>query len=306
MKADDLYVKVTNDIIARLEDGAGGWTQPWFNIGTSGSPTSLSSGKSYRGINWVILMMAQQDKGYASNQWGTFKQWLSLGTEDAPVCVRKGEKSTPVFLWKPGTKPGEKRKQEDPNAKPYLLALTFNVFNREQVGGLPAEVAPSTVLNEHERWDQADAYFRTIGANVTEDGDRAYYAPANDRIAVPSLGQFLNPDHFYTTMAHEHAHWTGHASRLNRDLHGRFGSDAYAAEELIAELSAAFWGAQMGLAPAIRQDHAAYLKSWLSVLKSDHKAIVTAASKAQAAVDHLNTAAGFTLGTVETEIAVAA
>ena len=301
MKADDLYTKVTNDIIARLEGGTDGWTKPWFDIGTSGNPRSLSSGKPYRGINWIILTMAQQDKGYTSNQWGTFKQWLTLGTDDNPVCVRKGERATPVFLWKPQTKPGKEMVARDPNAKPYLLALTFNVFNRDQVDGLPAEVAPSKVLNEHDRWDQADAYFRTIGADVREDGDRAYYAPAADYIAVPKLGQFSNPDHFYTTMAHEHAHWTGHESRLNRDLRNRFGSEAYAAEELIAELSAAFWGAQMGLEPAIRQDHAAYLKSWLSVLKADSKAIVTAASKAQAAVDELNKRAGFKLATVEAD-----
>lgn len=308
MKADDLYTKVTNDIIARLEDGAGGWTKPWFDIGISGNPRSLSSGKAYRGINWVILVMAQEDKGYTSNQWGTFKQWLSLSTDDQPVCVRKGEKSTSVFLWKPGTEPGKARKAEDPNAKAYLLALTFNVFNRDQVDGLPAEVAPSKVLNEHERWDAADDYFRTIGADVREDGDRAYYAPAQDYIAVPKLGQFANPDHFYTTMAHEHAHWTGHKTRLDRDLHNRFGSEAYAAEELIAELSAAFWGAQMGLEPAIRQDHAAYLKSWLSVLKADKRAIVSAASQAQKAVDHLNKLAGVTAAVtadVEPEMAVA-
>jgi antirestriction protein ArdC len=291
MKADDLYTKVTNDIIRIIEQGAGSWSMPWRKVGL-GSPRSMSSGKPYRGVNWVILTIEQMDHGYASNKWGTFKQWLGHSTDDNTVCVRKGSKGTHIFLWQPGTPPSKAMLARDPNAKPYLLAKTFTVFNRDQVDGLPAE-APADVLTEHERWDQADDYFRTIGANVVEDGDRAYYAPANDRIAVPTLAQFPNRDHFYTTMAHEHVHWTGHESRLNRDLHNRFGDDAYAAEELVAELGAAFWGAQMGLEGAVRDDHASYLASWLRVLKADSKAIVTAASQAQKAVDHLNTLAAF-------------
>ena len=310
MKADDLYTKVTNDICRIIENQkAGEWNMPWRKLGL-GSPRSMSTGKAYRGINWMILTIEQMEaernqfdregnpiKGFKSNKWGTFKQWLSYSTDDNQVCVRKGEKGTTIFLWQPGTKPSKAMLARDPDAKPYLLAKTFTVFNRDQVGGLPAEDAPTGALTEHERWDQADAYFRAIGADVREDGDRAYYAPVQDYIAVPTLAQFPVRDHFYTTMAHEHVHWTGHESRLNRELRNRFGDDAYAAEELIAELGAAFWGAQMGLEGAIRTDHAAYLASWLRVLKADKKAIVTAASKAQAAVDHLNKKAGFELVT---------
>lgn len=305
MKADDLYTKVTNDIIRLIEEGASNWAMPWRKVGL-GSPVSMSSGKPYRGINWVILTIEQLEAkrpneqlfpapvGYKSNQWATFRQWHSMSTDDRPVCVRKGEKGTHIFLWQPGTKPSKRMLAEDPNAKPYLLAKTFTVFNRDQVEGLPPQRADEP-LAEHERWDEADAYFDAIGANVTEDGDRAYYAPAADRIAVPKLGQFHNPDHFYTTLAHEHIHWTGHESRLNRDLHNRFGSEAYAVEELVAELGAAFWGGQMGMEGAVRADHAAYLASWLRVLRADKRAIVTASSKAQQAVDHLNKLAGYSV-----------
>lgn len=291
MKAEDLYTKVTNDLIARIEAGASGsdWKMPWINLG-SNNPKRLT-GQNYRGVNWLILMFEQADRGYKSSEWGTFKGWLERRTKAHPdVCVRKGSKGTHVFLWKK-EQPSKKMLAADPDAKPYLLARTFTVFNREQVDGLPDVVAPA--LAEHDRWDEADAYFRTIGANVTEDGDRAYYAPANDRIAVPKLAQFKDPDDFYTTLAHEHVHWTGHKDRLDRDLHNRFGSEAYAAEELIAELGAAFWGAQMDMTPAKRQDHASYLASWLAILRNDKKAIVTAASKAQMAVDFLNKAAGW-------------
>lgn len=301
MKADDLYTKVTNDIIARIEAGAGTWTMPWTRLGNGTNPMRLT-GQPYRGINWLILSCEQVDRGFKSNQWGTFNAWKKKGTlTPAPtkknpegttstVNVRKGEKGTAVFLWKK-EKASAAMLARDPDAKEYLLVRTFYVFNRDQVDGLPE--LPVVELPQHERWEQADTFFQTIGANVVEDGNRAYYAPANDRIAVPTLAQFVSPDHFYSTMAHEHGHWTGHKDRLNRDLHNRFGDEAYAFEELIAELSSAFWCAQFGMEPAKRQDHAAYIQSWLRVLRNDKKAIVTAASKAQAAIDYLNTAAGF-------------
>ncbi len=125
-----------------------------------------------------------------------------------------------------------------------------------------------------------------IGGNV------ACYRPTTDTIHVPNLDRFDQAAHYYSTLAHEHVHWTGHPSRLDRDLSGRFGSDAYAAEELVAELGAAMWSAQAGLSAATRQDHAAYLAHWLNILRADPRALVTVASRAQAAVDDLNQRAG--------------
>lgn len=290
MKAEDLYQKVTNDLIRRIEEGAGEWEMPWRRLNQT--PRSAASGKPYRGINWWLLSLEQADRGYSSGDWATFKGWLGQRTEGTPdTCVRKGETGTHIFLWKQSP-PSAKARAADPEAKPYLLAKTFTVFNRDQVDGLP-DLPPSREVPQHERWETADEYFRTIGAHVRDGGGRAFYASVGDYIGMPLLSDFYDRDHYYTTLAHEHVHWTGHETRLNRELRNRFGDEAYAAEELIAEIGAAFWGAQMGLEPAIRRDHASYLSHWLSILRADSKAIVTAASKAQAALDHLNGLASF-------------
>lgn len=286
MKADDLYQKVTNDLIRQIEDGAGEWHMPWVRMASTGAPISEASGKPYRGMNWWILGCEQLAKGYRSTHWGTFKQWLSQSTEEVPVCVRKGEKATHVLLWKESP-PSAKQLAINPNLKKSVFATAFAVFNRDQVDGL-AELPPPPEVPQHERWDEAERYFAAVGAFTRHGGDQAAYAIVQDFILLPKLEQFANRDHYYTTWAHEHVHWTGHASRLRREFGGRFGDEAYAAEELVAEIGAAFWGAQMGLAPAIRTDHASYLSHWLSILRADSKAIVTAASKAQAAVDYLN------------------
>ena len=160
------------------------------------------------------------------------------------------------------------------------------MFAREQTDAPAWE--PPEPLTDHARHDAAEMFFAAIDANVRYGGDRAFYAPVQDFIQMPLFGQFPIRDHFYSTLAHEHTHWTGHESRLNRDLKGRFGSESYAMEELCAELGAAFIGAQLGLDQAVRKDHAQYLSHWLSVLRSDPKALVTVTSKAQAALDHLN------------------
>jgi antirestriction protein ArdC len=286
MKAEALYERVTNELIAAIEAGAGEWEMPWQRLASTKAPTSLSTGKPYKGVNWWILALTQLDKGYSSNIWGTYKGWGEQGDD---VSVRKGEKAEWAILWKQAD-PSAKRRAENPDAKPFLLARAFPVFNRDQVDGLPP-LEPTVPLSEHERHDAAEAYFAAIGADVREGGDRAYYAPVKDCIAIPAIQQFPNRDHYYTTLGHEHTHWTGHESRLKRDISNRFGDQAYAAEELIAELGAAFFGAQMGLDPAVRKDHSSYLAAWLKILKADSKAIVTAASQAQKALDFLNTAA---------------
>ena len=156
----------------------------------------------------------------------------------------------------------------------------------------PAANAPHR--DTPERLDAAEAYFAAVGAHVEHGGNRAFYRPATDEIHVPDLDRFDQAPNYYATLAHEHAHWTGHPSRLARDLTGRFGDDSYAAEELVAELAAAMWCAQHGISAVTRPDHAAYLAGWLRILRTDTRALVTASSKAQSAVDHLNTCAGHT------------
>jgi len=231
--------------------------------------------------------MVAGDREWTSARWATYRGWQRHGGQ-----VRKGERGTHVVLWKPT----ERHEQTDDGADTVnrsLFARTFTVFAAEQVDGADRWLAPVEVP-EGERIEQADRYFATIGAEVLHGGDRACYVPSLDLIHLPHLGQFEYPAAYYTTAAHEHTHWTGHGDRLERDLSGRFGSDAYGAEELIAELGAAFWSAQFGLEQATRHDHAAYLGDWLRILNADPRALVAACGHAQRAVDLLNELAGWT------------
>jgi antirestriction protein ArdC len=166
-----------------------------------------------------------------------------------------------------------------------LLARAFHVFNADQVDGWTAPLVPN--LPESERIAAAEAFVAAIPANITHGGDSAYYIPALDQVRMPAFGQFARALDYYATLAHELTHWTGAKPRLDRDLSGRFGSDAYAMEELVAELGAAFTAGRLGLPSVPRADHAPYIANWLKVLKGDSRAIFTAAARAQQAADYL-------------------
>ena len=287
MKAQELFEQVTADLVAAIEAGASDWQMPWRRLG-AGLPRSVD-GRPYRGWNALVLAMVGCDRGWGSARWATYRGWQRHGAQ-----VRKGERGTHVVLWKPTDQHAPNDDGDDVVPR-SLFARTFTVFAAEQVDGAERWLAPVQVP-ECERIEQADAYFIAIAADVIYGGDRACYVPALDRIYLPHVGQFNNPAGYYTTAAHEHAHWTGHSDRLARDLSGRFGSDAYGAEELVAELGAAFWSAQFGLEQATRHDHAAYLGDWLRILKSDLRALVSACSHAQRAIDLLNDRAGWNTG----------
>ncbi len=285
MKAQELFEQVTADLMAAIEAGAGEWRMPWRCLG-SGLPRSVD-GRSYRGWNALVLAMVATDRGWTSSTWATYRSWQRHGAQ-----VRRGERGTQVVLWKP-TERREQDSDGDDTVHRSLFARTFTVFAAEQVDDGDSWLTP-TVVPEGERLEQADRYFAAIGADIIHGGDRACYVPALDRIRLPHLGQFDTPAAYYSTAAHEHTHWTGHCDRLDRDMSGRFGSDAYGAEELVAELGAAFWCAQFGLEPATRHDHAAYLGGWLRILGDDARALVAACGHAQRAVDLLNERGGWT------------
>lgn len=276
MDRKQLYVEVTAEIVKQIEAGAENWKMPWQSIAEAGEPVNASTHKGYRGGNHVVFGMVAAARGW-SGSWATYKQWQGLGAQ-----VRKGEKSTYGVKWSPieDRKTGERK----------LVPFTFSVFSAEQVDGF--EAPERAELDTPERIEAAEDFFARVGADVRHGGNRAFYAPAADYIALPNLEQFSDAPAYYSTRAHESAHWSGHTSRLARDLSGKFGSDAYAAEELVAELSAAFTCARLGLSLAPRPDHASYLASWLRVLRADSSAIFTAASKAQAAADYLAELAG--------------
>lgn len=280
----DLYADVTNKIIAAIETGAATYSLPWQRV--PGMPKNVLSNRSYRGINTVLLWLIGNEKGYTTPYWATFKQWLEAGHP-----VRAGEKSATVVFWKQlgqagaeSAEPSEGGESGD-NRRP-ILARAYHVFNASQVEGY--ETPNVTFLSEAERDANAEAFFNHLPIEVRHEGTSAYYRPGTDSVHLPEFRLFKDANGYYGTRGHESVHATGAKHRLDRDLSGRFGSEAYAVEELVAELGAAFLCADLGLSPEPRLDHAGYIESWLKVLKDDTRAIFTAAGKAQAAVDWLH------------------
>jgi len=295
MHAEDLFAQITDQLIADIETGAAGeWRMPWHTLADAGTPTSVD-GRPYRGANALWLAMVATARDWTSGAWATYRAWQRHGAQ-----VRRGEKATQVILWKPVTpRPTDTNDDDtagDRTRRPRLLARAYAVFAAEQCDGAEEVIARRAhhlaQRDTPERIAGAEDYFATIAATVIEGGNRACYRPATDTIHLPALEAFDTAAHYYGTRAHETVHWTGHHSRLARDLSGRFGTDSYAAEELVAELGAAMWCAQAGLSAVTRTDHAAYLAGWLRILRTDTRALITVASRAQAAVDHLNTLAG--------------
>ena len=282
----DIYQRITDRIAAAIEAGAGEWRMPW-HPGADGVapvlPVNAATGKPYRGVNTVVLWATAQAEGYPSAVWATYRQWAELGAQ-----VRKGERASPVVFWKIS----DKEDQEDANEgaeddrRSRVFARGYSVFNAAQVDGYEAPALP--VLLEAERIGHAEAFFDAIGADIRHGGNRACYVPSLDQIRMPPFEAFRDPIAYYATLAHEATHLTGHPSRCARDLRGRFGDEAYAAEELVAELGAAFVCADLAMAPEPRPDHAAYVASWLKVLRGDKRTIFTAAAKAQAAADWMD------------------
>lgn len=275
----DIYQTVTDSIVGMLEKGVRPWAPQW-EAGSCGLPAipTRANGESYRGINVALLWGAAEMKGYRHHTWMTFNQAKELGG-----CVRKGEKSTPIVYWGSYAKEDENGEEET-----RLFAKGYAVFNVEQIDHLPErfyEAAP--VVETAERIKLADQWAVGTGADIRHGGAKAFFSPKSDHVQMPPLEAFYERDAYYATLAHELTHWSGAKARLDRQFGKRFGDKAYAFEELVAELGAAFAMARLGIAAEPREDHASYLASWLKVLKSDKRAIFTAASKAQAACDYL-------------------
>ena len=284
----DIYTRITNQIIAALEQGIKPWTQPW-NAAHAAGPVSRPlrhNGQPYSGINTVTLWASAMERHFAAPIWMTFKQARALGGH-----VRKGEKGAPVVYANTlvRTDIDEKTGEEIDQAIPYMKGYT--VFNIEQIEGLPAHYYAPAVpqLNPDQRIAAADVFFADTGADIRHGGDSAFYCLPEDFIQMPLFEAFRDAESYYATLAHESTHWTRHKARLDRDFgRKRFGDAGYAREELVAELGAAFLCADLGITLEDRPDHAAYIGSWLQVLKDDKRAIFAAAAHAQKAVDYLH------------------
>lgn len=270
MQTNDIYQTITDKIIAALETGTAPWVKPWASLGV---PRNAITGRKYSGINTVLLAMAE----FSSNQWLTFQQAKAAGGN-----VRKGEKGTTVVFFKP-LAIKEKTDQQTDVEKVIPLLRSFTVFNTQQIDGLPEKFTVTTPSQISEFEDNIAAESYLAQANIMHGSNRACFIPSLDEIHMPNKTDFKSVADYYAVALHELTHWTGHKSRLSRDFSGRFGDAAYAFEELVAELGAAFLCASSGVDGQLQ--HASYIGSWLKVLKNDKKAIFTAAAAARKAAE---------------------
>jgi antirestriction protein ArdC len=289
MKSQDICERVTQAIIAELEKGTMPWTRPWSGAGGPVMPRR-HSGVRYRGINILILWGRAEEAGYSSPYWMTFKQALEYGGN-----VRKGEKGAQIVYTNRVIKSETNEAGEDVE-RSFGFLKSYTVFNAEQIENLPGKFVktnrePAVVPDEKDWNSHGDAlkWFEAIPAEILHRGDKAFYSPSLDRIELPDRDKFHSAQAYLSTRAHETCHWTSHPSRLARDFGTvRWGDEGYSMEELVAELGAAFTMAELGLIPAIREDHAPYIAHWLTVLKRDDKAILTAAAKASDALEFMS------------------
>jgi antirestriction protein ArdC len=271
----DIYQVVTDSIIEALEVGVKPWVCPWVRNGAaSGLPANFTTNTAYSGINIMLLWCSAAKQGFQDTRWMTYKQAQEKGAQ-----VRKGEHGTTAIYYKTLEK-------EDENGEIEKIPMlkSFTVFNVEQIDGLTLDAEPLPVV-EFDPLPQVEALMTRSGAKITERGVKAYYRPLTDEICLPERFRFADAANFYATGLHELVHWTGAKNRLNREKGGRFGSEAYAFEELIAELGSAFLMADLGVKGEVQ--HESYIASWLESLKNDKRYIFKAASAASKAHRYL-------------------
>jgi len=286
-KTRNIHQTITDSIVAAIENGgAKDWQMPWHQGAAIARPTNIETGRRYSGINIVALWAASQNLGFSSGTWGTFRQWKNAG-----ASVKKRAKASFVVFSKSitvegaaDTETGEVRDAPSPR----FVAKATPVFNADQIDGW-SEPSPE-IRSPAEIDERADGVVQATSARIQSGGSRACFVPSLDLIRMPHREAFTgtstsNPTQaYYTTLFHELVHWTAPAHRCDRDLSGTFGSEAYALEELVAEVGAAFLCADIGISSVPRSDHANYIASWLKCLRTDNRAIFKAAALASKAV----------------------
>jgi hypothetical protein len=270
-----VYDSVTNNIIAKLEQGITPWIKPWA-VQSAGADRNAISKKEYQGVNRLILGMS----GYSSPIWASFKQWQELGGN-----VKKGEKGTQIVFYSQVEKKEIKANDPNPENSTYAMLKAYYVFNIDQVEGIEIE-QPKPVIEHFNPVPALEDRIIKTGANIKHEGSRAFYKPSTDSISLPARDLFLSESHYYATVLHELTHWSGAPHRLDRTKGKRFADTAYAFEELVAEMGAAFLCADYQIAGELQ--HADYIGNWLECLKNDNKAIFNAAALAQKAATYIN------------------
>ncbi|ASV19577.1 ArdC family protein [Klebsiella quasivariicola] len=272
----DIYQTVTDSIIAALETGVKPWACPWQRTpGMSGLPSNYATGMGYSGMNIMLLWCSASEQGFNDSRWMTYKQAKAEGGQ-----VRKGEHGTTAIFYTM-----LERENNEGETEYIPMLKTFTVFNVEQIDGLTLSDEAVFPAETFEPLPQAEALFRNSGATIIAKGQNAFFAPSTDEIHLPERRLFSDAANFYATGMHELVHWSGAKSRLNREMKGKFGSEDYAFEELIAELGSAFLMADLGIVGEVQ--HESYIASWLKALRNDKRYIFKAASAASKAHRYL-------------------
>lgn len=286
----DVHADITRQIIAAIEADPGKPSLPWQRTGLpTGRPVNIASRKAYNGINVLALWVAAEVRGYSAGVWGTYRQWGARGCQ-----VKKGEKGSLVVLYKDIEVQPDPEKPDDDGKR--SLARASWVFNADQVEGYQPEALPHA--EPVDRIAAAEAFIRYTGADIRSGGDQAFFRPRNargegDYIQMPDERRFRDTatgsrsENWYAVELHELVHWSGDTHRLARTFGKRFADNQYAAEELVAEIGAAFLCADLRITPFLREDHAPYVAHWLALMKGDNRAVFTAAAAASRAVAYL-------------------
>ncbi len=285
-----IYQDLTNKIVNLLENvDLENYQAPFASLAAQGLPVNPTTQNHYQGVNIPCLWFYQQEKDYSSNEWATFKQWKQQG-----ASVRKGEKASPIVFYKTLVKTETDNQGKEETVNVPMLRL-YHVFNANQVDGYNSEIKATEKVDMVERIILADRFCANTKADIRTGEARAYYNTARDFINMPRTKEFVETSdssatqNYYSVLFHELTHWTGSTKRLNRiKTDSDSVKQAYAFEELVAELGAAFLCAQLGISQAPREDHALYIKSWLQALKNDNKHIFKASAQAARAVEYLN------------------
>jgi antirestriction protein ArdC len=273
----ELYDSVTQRICTLIEQGTKPWQIPWSSTAADGvslMPTNAAAGTMYRGTNTLLLWLTAHERGYPSHQWLTFRQANHLGGK-----IRKGEHGTQIIYT---SRKIIEEEGKEPRTRQILK--TYTVFSIHQCDGLPQRFYKTEEpWPFEERLNKLRTMVNATGIKVHYGASQACYRPGPDVVEVPWREAFYEDDGFASTLLHEIAHGSGHKSRLDRQFGKRFGDNAYAAEEIVAEMCSAFLCAEIGYKH--EHDSAAYIDHWVKVMKADNRAIITAASYASHAAD---------------------
>lgn len=271
-KGPSLHERITQKIVAELKAGTPPWVKPWSCEARAGRPRNYVSNRPYSGINMLLIWLSALERGFTDTRWLTANQIRELGGSF------KGQKATRIVFAREYT-----RKPDTDDEETFFVQKLYNVFNAEQVSGV--NLRPEDPATPFEaRIPELEAFIGEQGVPITHGGDRACYSPSRDAVATPHPGDFSSPEAYYAVVLHELAHASGHPNRLNRPQ-GERGTPAYAREELVAELAAAFLCAEFGLRECAH--HAAYLGFWTELLENDPKAIFSASREASRAAAFL-------------------